>query len=81
MEVMINCKACWFPQGAKFINVVKHIRAPKKDNPVLQSLKKKIGEDPLMYVLNGVVIRPHEFNSIEIRAGDNIRYIYPHAGG
>jgi len=81
LEILINCKSCRFPEGASFIDVVTRIRASKKDDPVLQAVEKRTGKDPLMYVLNGLVIRPQEYDSTEIKEGDSIRYIYPHAGG
>lgn len=81
MKVSINCKDCEFQEGTKFIEVVKLIREAKKDEPMIKEIRKKIGRDLLLFVLNGRFVRPDEYDAIEIKEGDDIRWVHPYAGG
>lgn len=81
MKVQINLKKREFPPGTKFTQVVNLIREANKDEPVMKSLIEKTGQDHITFILNQRIIRPQEYDSIELKDGDDIRWIYPYAGG
>ena len=81
MKALINCKEQEFQEGTRFIEVVKLIREAKKDEPMIKTIREKTGRNGLMFVLNGRVVHPHEYDSIEIQEGDDIRWVHPYAGG
>ena len=57
------------------------MREANKDNPVLKSLSEKTGKDHLTFVYNRRVVKPREYESIELKEGDEIRWMLPYAGG
>ena len=81
MKASINCKEFEFSKGTKFIEVVKQIHEAKKDEPMIKTIKEKTGKDNIIFVLNGRIVKAHEYESIEIREGDDIRWIHPYFGG
>ena len=82
MKVFINRKERGFKEGAKFIDVVNLIREEKKNEPMVKAIREKSGrQNIILFVLNGEVVHPHEYESLEIRDGDDIRLVHPYAGG
>ena len=81
MKVSINCKDWEFQEGTKLIEVVKFIREMKKDEPMIKTIREKTGKGHILFVLNGRIVRPHQYDFIEIKEGDDIRYVHPFAGG
>ena len=82
MKVFINRKERKFKEGAKFIDVVNLIREEKKNEPMVKTIREKSGrEDVILFVLNGQVVHPHEYESLDITDGDDIRLVHPYAGG
>lgn len=81
MKASINCKEREFRKGARFIEVVNLIREAKKDEPMIRTIIEKTGRDNIVFVLNGRVVKPHEYQSIEINEGDDIRWVHPYFGG
>jgi len=81
MKAFINCKAKRFRKGTKFIEIVNLIREAKKDEPMIKIIKKKTGKDHIVFVLNGRIIKPDEYGSVEIQEGDGIRWVHPYCGG
>ncbi len=81
MKASINCKEREFREGAKFIEVVNLIREAKKDEPMIKTIIEKTGKDNIVFVLNGRVVKSHEYESLEIREGDDIRWVHPYFGG
>jgi sulfur carrier protein ThiS len=81
MKVYINCRGTEFPEGTKLIEVVKRIREAKKDEPMIKAITAKTGKDHIMFVLNGAVIRPQSYDSLELKEGDDIRWVHPYFGG
>jgi sulfur carrier protein ThiS len=68
--------------GAKFIEVVNLVREAKKDEPMIKTIREKTGRgNIILFVLDGRVVQPQEYESPEIKDGDNIRLIHPFAGG
>jgi sulfur carrier protein ThiS len=42
---------------------------------------KKTGADHIIFVLNGRIVRAPEYDSVELKEGDDIRWIHPFFGG
>ena len=82
MKVFINLKEWEFPNGTKFIDVVDIIREAKKDEPMIKTIREKTGKaNIILFALNGRVVQPQDYESLEIKEGDNIRWFHPYAGG
>ena len=81
MKLKINSTEKDFPAGTKLIELVNQIREAHKDNPVLKSLIEKTGKDHITFVYNRRVVKPPEYESIELKEGDEIRWMLPYAGG
>jgi sulfur carrier protein ThiS len=81
MKAFINCKPKEFKEGTRFIEVVKLIREAKKDEPMIRTIVKKTGKDNIVFVLNGRVVKTDEYESFEIKEGDDIRWVHPYFGG
>ena len=82
MKVFINLKAWEFPNGTKFVDVVDLIREAKKDEPMIKTIREKTGKaNIILFSLNGRVVQSQEYESLEIKEGDNIRWFHPYAGG
>jgi len=81
MKVKINFKEQEFPPGTKLNQVVDLIREANKDNPVTKSLIEKTGHDHTTFIYNRRVVKPQEYGSIELKEGDEIRWMLPYAGG
>ena len=81
MKAFINCKEQEFPEGTKLFEVVKGIREAKKEEPMIKTIREKTGKDHIMFVLNGQVVPPNDYKSIEIHEGDQIRWVHPYFGG
>ncbi len=81
MKASINCKEREFQEGTRFIQVVNLIREAKKDEPMIKTIIEKTGKDNIIFVLNGRVVKPHEYESLVIKEGDDIRWVHPYFGG
>ncbi|UCF95140.1 MAG: MoaD/ThiS family protein [Desulfobacterales bacterium] len=81
MKVSINCKEWEFQEGTRFTEVVKAVRNMKKDDPLVQAIRRKSGREHILFVLNGRVVKPQQYDTLEIKPGDDIRYVLPFAGG
>ena len=65
----------------KLIDLVNQVRKENKDNPVLKSLIEKTGKDHITFTHNRRVVKPSEYDSIELKDGDEVRWMLPYAGG
>ena len=81
MKLKINSMEQDFPTGTKLIELVNQIRETNRDNPVLKSLIEKTGKDHITFTHNRRVVKPSEYDSIELQEGDEIRWMLPYAGG
>ena len=81
MKVKINYEEWDLAPGARFTEVVKIVRKAKKNEPMIKSLVEKTGADHIIFVLNGRIVRASEYESIELKEGDDIRWIHPFFGG
>jgi len=81
MKVKINYEERDFAPGSKFTEAVKVVREAKKKEPMIKSLVDKTGSDHIIFVLNGRIVRDPEYDAIELKEGDDIRWIHPFFGG
>lgn len=81
MKLIVNSVGKKFPPGTKFTDLVRQIREANADNPVLKSLTEKTGKDHITFTHNRRVINPSDYDSIELKDGDEIRWMLPYAGG
>ncbi len=81
MKLIINSLEKSFPAGTKFTELVKQVRKANQDNPVLKSLAEKTGKDHITFTHNRRVVKPSEYDSIELKEGDEVRWMLPYAGG
>jgi sulfur carrier protein ThiS len=81
MRVKLNTKEREFPSGTRLAQVVKMIRQENQDDPVMKSLVEKTGRDHLTFIYNHRIVKPEEYDSIKLKEGDEIRWMYPYAGG
>lgn len=64
------------------IEVVNLIGDPKKDGAMTKtSTKQTDGKRTILFVLNGRFVHPREYEILEIKEGDHIRWVHPYAGG
>ncbi len=81
MKITINSVTQDFPAGTKLIELVNRVKEANKDNPVLKSLVEKTGKDHITFSHNRRVVKPSEYDSIELEEGDEVRWMLPYAGG
>lgn len=81
MKITINAQNQEFKPGTKLSHVFNIIKENKKDDPFIKLLKEKTGFDHITIMLNGRIVNPDEYDSIELKEGDEIHWIVPHAGG
>ena len=81
MKVKINYEDHEVKPGTRLTQIVKMVRRAKKGEPMIKSLVKKTGADHIIFVLNGRIVRAPEYDSVELKEGDDIRWIHPFFGG
>jgi len=81
MKIKINSQEQNFPAGTRLIQLVERIRQANSDNPVLKSLVEKTGKDHITFTHNRRVVKASEYDSIELKEGDEVRWMLPYAGG
>jgi sulfur carrier protein ThiS len=81
MNVQIMCKEHQFPPGTKFRAVAELIRRRLAEEPMIKAIKAKTGQDYIVFVLNGSIIREPAYDRTELKEGDDIRWVHPYFGG
>ncbi len=81
MKITINAKPQEIEPGTRLITLVNRLEEQLKNDPMIVSLIQKTGKSHLLFILNGSVVRAEEFSSIEMRDGDDLRYVHPFFGG
>lgn len=67
--------------GTRLSNLVDLIEEERKHDAMIRELIEKTGKSSLTYVLNGRVIKPKDYEKIEILAGDRLEVVHPVFGG
>ncbi len=81
MKIVVNSVEQNFPEGTQLIDLVNRVREANKDNPDLKSLIDKTGKDHITFTHNRRIVKPSEYDSIELKEGDEVRWLFPYAGG
>jgi sulfur carrier protein ThiS len=81
MKVKINYEDHEVKPGTRLTQIVNMVRKAKKGEPMIKSLVEKTGADHIIFVLNGRIVRASEYDSVELKEGDDIRWIHPFFGG
>ena len=81
MKVKINDEDHEVKPGTRLTQIVNMVRKAKKGEPMIKSLVEKTGADHIIFVLNGRIVRAPEYDSVELKEGDDIRWIHPFFGG
>jgi sulfur carrier protein ThiS len=81
MKIVVNAKPQEIEPGTRLIALVAQLEAQVKNDPMIISLIKKTGKSHLLFILNGTVVRGEDYASIEMREGDDLRYVHPFFGG
>ena len=81
MRALIGSADCEIPPGALLSDLVKVYEEKLASEPMIKSIKQKTGKSLLVFVVNGTVIRPKQFDEIRLKAGDEVRIVHPYSGG
>jgi len=81
MKVKINYEDHEVKPGVRLAQIVKMVRRRKKNEPMIQTIVKKTGQDHIVFVVNGRIIQPSDYDSTLLKEGDDIRWIHPFFGG
>ena len=80
VKIIVNSIEQNLPAGTKLIDLVNRVREANRDHPALQSLMDKTGKDHLTFTHNRRVVKPSEYDAIELKEGDEVRWLFPYAG-
>ena len=81
MKVAVNGTPRDIEPGTRLITLVDQLEAYVKKDPMIISLIEKTGKSHLLFILNGTVVKAEDHFTIEIREGDDLRYVHPFFGG
>jgi sulfur carrier protein ThiS len=81
MKIRINLHERDFPAGSTLAQVAREIRESQNDDQVVRSPVSSAGQDHIIFSLNGRVVTADHFDSLELREGDDIRWMHPYSGG
>jgi sulfur carrier protein ThiS len=81
MNITVNAKPQEIEPGTRLIALVDQLEERVKNDPMIISLIQKTGKSNLLYILNGTVVKAEDYFTIEIREGDDLRYVHPFFGG
>ncbi len=78
MKIRINLQERDFPPGTTFARVAMQIRESQGND---RATRPPAGQDHILFFLNGRVVTAEQFDSVELKEGDDIRWMHPYAGG
>lgn len=81
MNITVNAKPQQIEPGTRLITLVDQIEERLKNDPMIISLIRKTGKSHLLFILNGTVVKAEAYATIELREGDDLRYVHPFFGG
>lgn len=81
MIMLIDGKEREVIPGTRLSHVVAIIEEERKQDAMIRELIEKTGKSSLTYVLNGRVIKPKDYEKIEVVAGDRLEVVHPVFGG
>jgi thiamine biosynthesis protein ThiS len=81
MRSLIGSPGCEIPPGALLSDLVKVYEEKLAGEPMIRSIKERTGKSYLIFVVNGMVIHPKQFDKVRLKAGDDVRILHPFCGG
>lgn len=81
MRALIGSPECEIPSGALLPDLVRVYEEKLAGDPMIRSIKERTGKSHLVFIVNGVVIRPEQFDELRLQAGDDVRIHHPYFGG
>lgn len=81
MKITINGKPEEVAPGTRLRALVDRLEERVRNDPMIVALIEKTGKSQMLYILNGRVVRAEEIDRIELREGDDLRYVHPFFGG
>jgi sulfur carrier protein ThiS len=81
VEITVNAKPRQIEPGTQMIALVEQLEEQVKNDPMIVSLIQRTGKSHLLFILNGAVVKAEAYATIELREGDDLRYVHPFFGG
>lgn len=81
MKITVNGKEREVEPGTKVSALVQLLEDTVKDEPMIKNLEERKGKSYLLFVLNGRVLRPKDYDKIKVKEGDRLRMVHPAFGG
>jgi sulfur carrier protein ThiS len=81
MKVSINGRPHELAAGAKLGEIVRLVRLSVQDEPMIRAVTAQTGHDQIVFVVNGRVVRPPQYDTLDVQDGDDVRWIHPASGG
>jgi len=61
--------------------VVEEFEQSVRNDPMIISLKQTTGRSHLLFILDAKVVTTENYETIELRDGDDLRMVHPYFGG
>jgi sulfur carrier protein ThiS len=81
MKITVGGKPQEIAPGTRLAVLVDQLEERVKNDPMIISLIRKTGKSNIVFILNGTVVKTEDYPAIEIREGDDLRYVHPFFGG
>ena len=81
MNITVNAKPQEIEPDTRLITLINQLEERVKNDPMIISLIQTTGKSNLLYILNGTVVKAEDYFTIELREGDDLRYVHPFFGG
>lgn len=81
MKITVNGKERTVPPGARMAAVVEEFEQSVRNDPMIISPKQTTGRSQLLSILNAKVVTTENYETIELRDGDDLRMVHPYFGG
>jgi len=81
VKMLVDGKEREVAPGTRLSQLVEIIEEERKQDAMIRELIEKTGKSSLTYVLNGRVVKPKDYEKIEVVAGDRLEIVHPVFGG
>jgi sulfur carrier protein ThiS len=81
MKITVNGVHQDIEPGTRLSALVRQLEERVRNDPMIASLIERTGGSLMLYILNGTVVQADDYASIELREGDDLRYVHPFFGG
>ncbi len=81
MQILFNGKARELAPGTRLADLARETEEKVKGDPMIAAMIQKTGSSQLLFILNGRVVKAGQLERVELREGDDLRYVHPYFGG